>query len=252
MQLADYHVHSRFSDGKSEPEEIVLQALRLGLRELGFSDHSPSPQGDGPSWSMPPQAVPTYRAEIARLKAKYEGQLRILCGIEQDLDSPDVPVGYDYIIGSVHYLHPQGRWFCVDCSADILRSMTEEAYGGDPYALCEDYFRRVAKLADLHPNIIGHFDLVSKFIERDALFDPNHPRYRAAQLGALDALLPLGVPFEINTGAISRGCRTTPYPDAFARDYIRSHGGRLILCSDSHHASTLCYQFEQWEKAMTE
>ena len=37
--LTNYHTHTRFSDGKGEPEEFVLQALKLGFDALGFSEH---------------------------------------------------------------------------------------------------------------------------------------------------------------------------------------------------------------------
>ena len=52
--------------------------------------------------------------------------------------------------------------------------------------------------------------------------------------------------FEINTGAISRGYRTTPYPSADQIAYIKSKGGVLILSSDSHAAGTICSGFEEF------
>ena len=52
--------------------------------------------------------------------------------------------------------------------------------------------------------------------------------------------------FEINTGAISRGYRTVPYPSADQIAYISSKGGVLILISDSHAAGTICYDFEEF------
>ena len=52
--------------------------------------------------------------------------------------------------------------------------------------------------------------------------------------------------FEINTGAISKGYRTLPYPSADQISYIKSKGGILILSSDSHAAGTICYGFEEF------
>ncbi|MBO2516584.1 MAG: histidinol phosphate phosphatase [Clostridiales bacterium] len=242
--MRDYHVHSTFSDGKSTAEEVVLSAVGMGVDTLGFSDHSWAEQDiEG---EMHPETYPLYRAEIARLKEKYKGRIRILCGIEQDYDSKLPAEGFDFIIGSVHYIRKNGTWFSVDWKPEATRSAAKDLYGGDPYALCEDYFEKVAKLADMKCDIYGHFDLVSKFCEKDDLFDPMHPRYIAAAKKALDRLLKTGTPFEINTGAISRGWRTTPYPAPVFRKYIREHGGKLILSSDSHRADTLCNQFEIW------
>jgi histidinol-phosphatase (PHP family) len=79
------------------------------------------------------------------------------------------------------------------------------------------------------------------------MIDPNHPRYLAAAYGAIDALLPTGAIFEINTGALSRLWRTSPYPAPALLDYIKSHGGRVVLTGDSHAAETLCYAFDDWK-----
>ncbi len=56
--------------------------------------------------------------------------------------------------------------------------------------------------------------------------------------------------FEINTGAISKGYRTVPYPSAEQIAYIRSKGGVLILDSDSHAAGTICYGFEEFSELL--
>ena len=70
-------------------------------------------------------------------------------------------------------------------------------------------------------DIIGHFDLVTKFNELGGYLDLSDPRYVRAWKAAVDALLSYDRPFEINTGAISRGYRTTPYPGAAVEMCIR-------------------------------
>ena len=59
-----------------------------------------------------------------------------------------------------------------------------------------------------------------------------------------------GKVFEINTGAISRGYRTQPYPSADIRSYIKAKGGTFILSGDSHSADTLCFQFDRWNSEL--
>ncbi len=92
---------------------------------------------------------------------------------------------------------------------------------------------------------MGHFDLITKFNENGCRFDESDPRYRSAALEALEALMEKDVIFEINTGAISRGCRTTPYPAPFLLDAIRQKGGRVCITSDSHRADTIVHAFPQ-------
>ena len=46
-----------------------------------------------------------------------------------------------------------------------------------------------------------------------------------------------------NTGAISRGCRSAPYPAPFLLRAIQERGGRICITSDSHSPRTLTSAF---------
>ena len=213
MERKDLHVHTVFSDGEHTPEEMVLAAIDAGLAVIGFSDHSHTAFDE--SWCMSAQGTAAYRAEIARLKEKFKDKITVLCGIEQDYDSELPPEGYDYVIGSVHYVRAGEDYIPVDESAEILREAAERHFGGDIYALIEEYFLTVADVVrKTGADIIGHFDLICKFTEQTPLFDEQHPRYRKAWQSAADTLLQTGKPFEINVGAVLRGYKTVPYPSA--------------------------------------
>ena len=130
----------------------------------------------------------------------------------------------------------------VDGSVETLVSAANKFFDGDIYCICEEYYRELEHVIEVTKgDIIGHFDLITKFNENGALFDESHPRYVAAWRKAADALLKTGKPFEINTGAISRGYRVTPYPSPDILAYLKAHGAKLFLSSDSHAAGTLCY-----------
>ena len=38
--ISNFHTHTVYSDGKDTPEDIILEALRLGCSAIGFSDDS--------------------------------------------------------------------------------------------------------------------------------------------------------------------------------------------------------------------
>lgn len=95
-------------------------------------------------------------------------------------------------------------------------------------------------------NIVGHFDLITKFNEREQLFDEDDPRYINAYKKAVDRVMKDCKVFEINTGVVYRGYRTKPYPSERIRDYIRQKGGTFLLSSDSHQKETLCFAFDQF------
>ena len=149
----------------------------------------------------------------------------------------------------MHYVYKKGEYISVDHKESITVDAVTRLYDGDYNAYAEDYYALVGDVLNkTGADIIGHFDLITKFNEGYKLFDETHPRYVKAYKDAVDKLIPYGKPFEINTGAISRGYRTEPYPALPILEYIKEKGGKVILSSDSHSAENICYQFDQWEE----
>ena len=246
MILEDFHVHTNYCDGRDSPEDIVKEAIRRGMTRLGFSGHSYTEFDTEPCMSV--DGTQRYVDEIHRLKAKYAGQIEILCGTEQDYYS-DMPTGdYDYVIGSVHYVVYEGEYISVDNTPEIFADLIHR-FNDDPYKLAEEYYSLAADVVrKTNADIIGHFDLITKFNEGSRFFDEDNPRYISACNDVLASLLETGKPFEINTGAVSRGWRKSPYPSAKILEYIASHNGSVILSSDSHSKDTLMFQFAECEE----
>ena len=242
--LSNYHTHSTFCDGKDTPEELVLEAIRLGCPELGFSGHAHVSFDDH---CMTPEGTELYKREILRLKEKYCERITVRLGVEQDFYS-DLPTEYyEYVIGSVHYLPKDGQWLSVDESPAGFDRAVREHYAGDIYALCEDYYAHVARVYEkTRCTIVGHFDLVTKYNEGGQRFDTAHPRYRAAALAALDRLCTAPVLFEINTGAIARGYRTGAYPEPWILEELARRKAGLILSSDCHDKRFLLCELERY------
>ena len=238
--LSNFHTHSTFCDGKNTPEEMVLEAIRLGCPSLGFTGHSNTPFD--PGYCMDDVREQGYRAEVRRLQQVYGDQLRIYLGLEQDYYSAPADPSYQYLIGSVHYVQKDGIYISVDDTPEIFRQGVEKYYGGDYYSLVEDYYALEADV--IHRTgcqIVGHFDLVTKFCEKCGFFDVHHRRYRDAAMKALESLLSQGALLEINTGAMSRGWRTKPYPSDFLLEALGRLGGKVILSADAHRKEDLLY-----------
>lgn len=240
---ANFHTHTTFCDGRDTPAELAARAYELGFEALGFSGHS---GGGADDVGMTPSATAAYRAEISRLKQEYAGRMEIYCGIEQDYTSGPVPPGYDYALGSVHYVCHDGEYLCVDWSAERTRENIAK-YGGDPYAYAEAYFALVGDVLErTGAQLVGHLDLIRKFDERDPTFDESHPRYRRAVTAALDRLCAGGARpiFEINTGAMSRGCRSVPYPSAWVLAEIRARSCPIMIATDCHDREKLTFGYD--------
>ena len=247
MIKTDLHIHSTYCDGKSTLRESVDSAIEKGFATIGFSGHSYTFFDE--SYCMSLEDTERYFTEASWLQRRFKKKLTVLVGIEQDYYS-DQPIDrYDYAICSVHYLKLGEEYIPVDESAEILKSAAEKYFDGDMYALCERYYETVSDLTNKwNARIIGHIDLITKFQEQEKLFDEDNPRYVAAWKKCVDKLLETQPLFEINTGAISRGYRTTPYPSKEIIDYIRENGGTFILSSDSHSAETIGFKFDEYEQ----
>ena len=238
------HTHTTFCDGKNSVEEMILGALKLGLDSIGLSAHSELPFYS--RWSMQPGVSPHYHAEVLRQRERYGDRIPIFLGLEQDYFSNPPEQEYEYIIGSVHYVKKGDAIYPMDKSAEAIQQAADEGYGGDVMGLAEDYYALVADVArKTRCQIVGHFDLLCKYNEGDCCFDTHNARYMAAATDALDVLAKQDLVFEINTGAMARGKRVTPYPARELLLAMRERNLPICICSDSHSAETLLYGYRE-------
>ena len=238
---ANFHTHTTFCDGTDTAEDVVKKAIELGMTNLGFSSHlDPDPE-------VTIRDFPGYLAETRRLQAEYADRIEILVGAEVDsLMLRSAAEGTEYIIGSTHYLNlKMAAPVPVDSRPEIMFKVCDEYFGGDYYKLVRSYFEFEAEVVDrLHPDFIGHFDLVSRFNDQQPMFDTGDARYRTPALEALEHLVKYGIPFEINCGAVNRGRKKEYYPDMFLLKKLHDFGGEIMINSDAHQKELLMGAFE--------
>lgn len=243
MLLGDFHTHSTLDDGKSTLEEMAAAAYDLGLTHFGFSGHSFEEYGQ--DFCLPQKNVPIYLETARKLQEAYRGRMEVFVGMELDYFGEN-PGGLDYVIGSVHCVK-QGDAACyVDESSQASQRAVDEYFGGDWYRYTDAYYDLVADLPrKTGCQWIGHFDLVTKFNEQAHTIDEDSPRYLRRALEVMEYLVKQEVAFEVNTGAIARGYRTTPYPGNALLRQLKEFGGEIIVNSDCHYAPQLCFGFDQ-------
>ena len=240
---SDLHTHTAFCDGRDTPEEIVLAAIAKGMDTIGFSGHSFTPIDT--SYCMSEENTDRYIREIERVSEIYGDRINILCGIEMDLYGKRPRQMFDYVIGSAHYVQIRGEYCVVDLSAEAQQETIRTLCSGNPYQYVRSYFENVAKIPTTLPqcDVIGHLDLVTKFNEGGVLFDETDPRFLSPAYEVIDYLIERDIMLEINTGAISRGYRRTPYPSFALLRHIARAGGRVTLNSDAHCKEHLMSEF---------
>ncbi len=277
--IASVHNHSTYCDGKHTLRQMAEKACELGLKTLGMSGHAA--MATDMSYCMTKEGSIAYAKELLELKAEFAPKLEILLGIEWDFlcDNdvfgvsqrvfPDFDAiqksgfALDYWVGSVHYLQEQDKMpYPVDNTAQDMQNGIDELYNGEAYLAVEAYFANVAKMAQMKPTVLGHFDLIKKLnkpckIATDEqniaddkkspyiFFDETAPRYVSAALNALKVARENDCLIEINTGAVSRGYRDDFYPSDFLLAEWQKMGGKITITADAHSAENLCFGFEQ-------
>ncbi len=241
LPRSNVHTHTNFSDGRDSVEQMVQAALERGFVSLGFSDH-----GSLAIDAAAMRSEAAYRDEVRRVRDRYAGQIEIALGYEHDSAAVGADLShYDYIIESVHFLVKDGVHAPIDSSAAILQRAIDEMYGGDPYAMCRDYFDSVCRsITETKADIVGHIGLVTKFNEHGEMFDAADARFMAPALETIALAAEKDMLVEINTGAMSRGYRTVPYPAPELLAQLRALGGRITITSDCHRAEWIDFAFD--------
>lgn len=247
----NYHTHTTFCDGRDSAEENVRAAIRKGFAHLGFSAHSLYPFSLAGNLNHTEHG--TYIEEIRRLRSAYAGQIAVHAGFEADyipgICAPrfDAYAEFapDFLIGSVHFLYDGQTLFAVDHTPQILLDAVRTVYRGDARQLVGAYFAaECAMLAAGDFTVIGHADLIRKFNGSLRLFDERDEWYRREVREVVREIARAGVIAEINTGAISRGHMSDPYPSDYMLALLREKNVPVMINADAHTADALDGAFD--------
>ena len=259
MQNFNLHTHSVYSDGKSQPREIVEEAICQGLTTLGFSEHSPLPFDN--TFSVKSADMPRYVAEIAQLKEEFKDQIDIYCALEADyLTGVSEPFAVtkekyhlDYLIGGVHLVvdkvpEPvegpalsEQIWFIDGPKWEVYDEGLQKFFNGDIRRAVRRFFEQF--------DIIAHFDKI-KMHNRDRYFHEDEPWYRKLALETLDLIRERGLVMEINTRGIYKKRYNGFYPSPWLMEEACKMGVPAIISADAHHFSEITLEFAAAEEAL--
>ena len=281
MQNFNLHTHSIYSDGKSQPREIVEEAIRQGLTTLGFSEHSPLPFDN--TFSVKSADMPRYVAEIAQLKEEFKDKIDIYCGLEADyLTGVSEPFAVtkekchlDYLIGGVHLvINPALRqaqgpaktkvvepvetpssiaeqiWFIDGPKWEVYDEGLQKFFDGDIRRAVRRFFEQSNEMIENEQfDIIAHFDKI-KMHNRERYFHEDEPWYRRLALETLDLICEKGLVMEINTRGIYKKRYNGFYPSPWLMEEACKMGVPAIISADAHHFSEITLEFEAAEEAL--
>lgn len=225
--IFNLHTHTRFSDGSSDPEVYIKEAVRQGFHTLGFSDHSPVPFEN--NFAIRQDELEDYIRVILKLKNDYSRkigvpEIDILLALEIDfIPGVTLPIdhyreiySFDYFIGSVHLVKHEdsGRlWFIDGPDVTIYDKGLKEIFSGDPRKAVTSYYRQVQEMIlTQKPDIVGHLDKI-KMYNRGRYFSEQESWYVKLVEDTLDIVAEVGCVLEVNTRGIYKKRSETLFPD---------------------------------------
>ena len=252
--FSSMHTHTIFCDGKDDVETMCRAAYEKNLFAIGFSAHSPVEKqlGIKSGWNLKDEKVNEYVSEILAAKKRWQGKLKVFLGLEADyikgirspLDSDIKALNLDYIIGSVHYLVPQGTEpFTVDGSIEEFEKGLKEGYGADAQKLMNAYYDAVLEMITSGGfDILGHADLIKKNTHDKNLWPRENELVRMREIAraASDAEIVI----EVNTGGINRKKTHDVYPSLSFLRIIKEFNVPVIITSDAHCADDISGNYE--------
>lgn len=238
LPTVDYHMHTPLcGHAIGELESYARQAVRVGLSEIGFSDHAPLVTHEDPHYTMNPSQLPAYHRMIEALQKKGAG-LDIKLGLEADFipgfeeKTKAILTGYayDYVIGSVHFID---AW-----AFDDPREAAQWK-DKDIDAVYRDYYRllRLSAESSLY-DIMGHVDLVKKFGHHPPT-DMKDEIKKTAKVFKY-----AGVAIEINTSGLRKPVKEI-YPSLTALKIYRRAGVPITFGSDAHDPADVGRDYDQ-------
>ena len=241
MKYTNYHTHSKWCDGKGNPEAYVIEAIKRGMYALGFSIHSPVPFKS--VWNAKYENLMFYLSEIEQLKEKYKGQIRIYSGMEsdfiEDIVSPSTykHLGLEYTIGGVHFLKKfnEKEYFDFDDSPEKFQRGIDEIFNGKVELMVKFYYEQVIKMLETDPpDIISHLDLIMKFNKDNRFFNSSEKWYKDIVMQTLEIISKNNCILEINSRSFMKGLLSEFHPATWIIKESKKMNIPFILCADAH------------------
>lgn len=236
--FCDYHVHTYYSDDSVYPmEDVVTDAIGLGMAEICFTDHVDYGIKVDPENLTEEEKIgkilnvdyPAYFEELDRLKEKYAGSITIRAGLEFGMQTHTIGAfqklydrfELDFVILSCHQVGDKEFW-----TQDFQKGKTQKEYNDYYYQEILDVISRYKDYS-----VLGHLDLIKRY---DMAGDYPFEAVEEIITEILKKVIQDGKGIEVNTSSHRYGLKDLTPSRAILRLY-KDLGGKVItIGSDSH------------------
>ncbi|WP_017472085.1 histidinol-phosphatase HisJ [Amphibacillus jilinensis] len=261
IAYGDFHVHTPYCPHGSNDqwEHYILNAIKLGLSEISFTEHAPLPmsfhdpvpnQDSAMAWSD----LDMYLKKGEQLKLQYKDDIKINIGFEVDyIDGYQVDIQsfldqygsqIDDSILSVHMLRTKdNNYVCLDYSATEFGKIIRQFQSIEK--VYQHYYQTIissieADLGVYKPQRIGHLTLIEKFIGQYPISFSNQVLDET-----LDKIKEKKYSLDLNTAGLYKPDCLSIYPKLEVAHKAKAMGIRLLPGSDSHESTTIGRGFDQ-------
>ncbi len=241
MYLADYHVHTCFSDDSDCPmADMIERAVSLGMDEIAFTEHV--------DYGVKTDLNCNYDAyfdTIERMKARYGQQILIRAGIEfgvqihtmeqYEKDAQAYP--FDFVILSNHQIGNREFW-----NYEYQEGKTQEQYQRDYYQAILDIVRQFR-----HYSVLGHLDMIKRYDKYGDFPDDHIMEYVDL---ILKQVIADGKGIELNTSSFKYGLKDLMPSRAILKRYLELGGQILTIGSDTHETVHLADHIQEVKQTL--
>ena len=252
--LADYHIHSKYSDDSEEDlEKIIETAINKGIGEICFTDHvdygikldkdvfEKIDENAKKDWIKKIGRIdlnvdyPNYFKEIEELREKYKEKITIRQGVVLGMQVHTIKdfqklfdkykEKFDFVILSCHQVNDKEFW-----TNEFQKGKSVDEYNAEYY---EEIYRVMNRYSDY--SILGHLDHIQRYNETIYPFEKS----REIIVKILKKVIEDNKGIEVNTSSFRYGLKElTP-----ERDILKLYhelGGKIItIGSDAHKAENV-------------
>ena len=258
--LADYHVHTEFSNDSIYPmEEVVKDAILLGIKDICFTDHvdygpyrdwddprgiqyRPGDEGEPEQVALTNVDYKKYFSMIEKMREKYREKIAIKAGLEFGVQTHTIPeyeklfrsYPFDFIILSIHQAGDQEFW-----TNEYQSGRTQQEYN-------EGYYKELLPVVQNYHNysVLGHMDLIVRY---DSYGVYPFEKLKPLLTEILKTVIADGKGIEVNTSNHRYGLSDmTP-----SRDILKLYkelGGTIITIGSDSHKKEHLGAYIDWAK----
>lgn len=259
---ANYHTHTRFSDGSHNPEIYIEEAISQGFQSFGFSDHSPLPF-ENRFAIQSQQSLIDYSTTVRSLKKQYNNDLEVYLGIEADF-IPGITepfsalrknAGLEYIIGGVHLVKKENDerlWFIDGPKVETYDQGLNDIFGGDILNAVKTYYYQLMQMIETQkPEVVAHLDKINMH-NQNRYFREDEKWYQQLVLETLEVIRQNGTIVEVNTRGIYKKRSRSLFPNPEILKLIKQMDIPVIISSDAHQPAEIAMYFSETKNILKE